>query len=283
MAEVDQLLPGHLLDLVRGVATLEGRAERPALDRLGQDDRRLILGLGGGVVGREQLAVVVPAPRQGLEVLVGQVLDQLAEAEVGAEEVVADVGAGLHAVALELAIDRRVHLCDEQPFTVPGDELVPAAAPHDLDDVPSAASEDRLELLDHLAVAADRTVESLQVAVDDPGQVVEPLPRRQGDRSQGLRFVDLAIAQEAPDTAARGVVDATVGQVLVEPGLVDRQDRSEPHGDRRVLPEIGHEAGVGVGRQAPSGRPRQVDLAAEPVQVGLGQATLEERPGVDAG
>ena len=40
VAQREQLILGHLLDLVRGVAALDLRAERPALDRLAEDHRR---------------------------------------------------------------------------------------------------------------------------------------------------------------------------------------------------------------------------------------------------
>ena len=69
------------------------RAERPALDGLGEDDRRRALVLGRGLVGGVDLAVVVAAAAELGEVVVGEVLDELAEARVGPEEVLADVGA----------------------------------------------------------------------------------------------------------------------------------------------------------------------------------------------
>ena len=62
-----------------------------------------------------------------------------------------------------------------------------------------APSEGRLELLDDLAVAADGTVEALQVAVDDERQVVEPLARRDMERAERLGLVGLAVAHERPD------------------------------------------------------------------------------------
>jgi hypothetical protein len=62
VAERLQLRLGHLLDLVGGVAGLELGAERPPLDRLGQDDRGAAPMLGGRLVGGVDLAVVVPAP-----------------------------------------------------------------------------------------------------------------------------------------------------------------------------------------------------------------------------
>ena len=72
------------------------------------------------------------------------------------------------------------------------------------------APEDGLELLDDLAVAAHRAVEALQVAVDDPGQVVELLAAGQRDRAQGLGLVGLAVAEEAPHPRAAGVVEVAV-------------------------------------------------------------------------
>ena len=53
------------------------------------------------------------------------------------------------------------------------DERVPIAAPDDLDDIPAGAAEDGFEFLNDLAVAANRAIEALQVAVDDEDEIVE--------------------------------------------------------------------------------------------------------------
>ena len=66
---------GHLLDLVGGVAALDVGAERPALDRLGEDDGRRALVLDGRLVGGVELAVVVAAAGQVAQLVVGEVLD----------------------------------------------------------------------------------------------------------------------------------------------------------------------------------------------------------------
>ena len=198
VAEDLQLLLRQLLGLVGDVAGLDARPQGPALHGLGEDDRRRALELGRGLVRGIDLAVVVTAPAQLREVVVGQVLDELAEPLVRTEEVLADVGAAGHAELLELAVQGLVHLLDEQPVDVARQELVPLARPDDLDDVPAGAAEDRFELLDDLAVAADRAVESLQVAVDDEGQVVEALAGRQVQRAQRLGLVGLAVAEERP-------------------------------------------------------------------------------------
>ncbi len=101
--------------------------------------------------------------------------DDLAQAWVGSEEVVADVLTALDRVALELPVEGVVHLVDEHTVLVEREQLVPLRSPDDLDHVPTGAAEHGLELLDDLAVAAHRPVEALQVAVDDEDQVVELL------------------------------------------------------------------------------------------------------------
>ena len=281
VAQGDELGLGHLLDLVGRVAALEALTERPALDGLGQDHRRHAGAdvLRRRLVGGVELAVVVTAARQVAQLVVGQAGDHRPQAGVRAEEVVPDVLAALDRVPLELAVDGGVHPVEQDTVLVLGEEVVPLRAPDDLDDVPPCAAEDRLQLLDHLAVAAHRAVEALEVAVDDEDQVVELLTGGQRDGAERLGLVDLAVAEEGPHAGLAGVVDLAVEEVPVEAGVVEGADRPEAHGDRRVLPEVGHQARVRVARQAAAAAP---DLLAEVVEVVGGQPALHERPGVDA-
>ena len=161
--------------------------------------------LGGELVGGVELAVVVPAAGERDQLVVAEVLDHLAQAGVGAEEVLPDVGPGLDGQLLVLAVERRVHAVEQDAVDVPGQQRVPPRAPDHLDDVPAGAAEDRLELLDDLPVAADRAVEPLQVAVDDEDEVVEVLAAGHAEGADGLGLVHLAVAHEAPDAAAAGV------------------------------------------------------------------------------
>ena len=158
------------------------------------------------------------------------------------------------------------------------DQLVPLGSPNHLDDVPAGTPEDPLEFLDDLTVAAHRPVEALQVAVDDPDEVAEPGAPGEGDGAEGLGLVALAVADETEDAVVDGLVDAAVLEVPVEPGVVDRVDRTEPHGHGRELPEVRHEAGVRIARESAA-----ADLHAEAVEVRLVEAALEERPGIDTG
>ena len=243
----------ELLHLVRGVLALEG-LDRPALDGVRQDHRRLAGVLRRGVERGVDLAVVVTAARQLLDLPVAHVLDHRAQPRVRPEEVLAVVGAVLGRVGLERAVGRLVHLVDQHAVDVAGEQLVPLAAPDDLDDVPAGTAEVGLELLDDLAVAGDRAVELLQVAVDDPGEVVELLARGDPDRAQRLGLGHLAVAEERPHVLLARVLDAAVLHVAVEPRLVDRVDPREPHRDGRELPELRHQPGVRVRRQRPCPR-----------------------------
>ena len=206
---------------MRGVTAGEVRAERVALDGVGEDDGGLAGVLHGGLVGGVDLAVVVAAALELPELLVGPVLDHFLGARVAAEEVFAHVGAVVRAEGLVVAVQGFVHDVDEGVVLVGGEELIPASSPDDFDDVPAGALEEGFEFLDDLAVAAHRSVEALEVAVDDEGQVVEALLGGELEHSAGFGFVHFAVADEGPGVLLGGVLDAVHVQVAVEPRLVD--------------------------------------------------------------
>ena len=166
-----------------------------------------------------------------------------------AEEMLARVGAALGLEVLVLAVDALFHALRSRPSCrVPAAD--PSATPEHLDDIPAGAAESSLQFLDDLAVAAHRAVEPLQVAVDDEDQVVELLPHRHGDRAHRLGLVHLAVAQESPHLAVGCRHDAAMFEVAHEARLIDRHHRPEAHRHRRELPEIRHQPGVRIRRQA---------------------------------
>src|ERR1019366_213104 len=156
-------------------------------------------------------------------------------------------------------------------------QWVPARAPDHLDHVPAGAEKRRLELLDDLAVAAHRTVEALQIAVDDEDQIVELLAHRHGERTHRFRFIHLAIATEGPDLAVRWRHQAAILQIADEAGLVDRHHRSQTHRHRRELPEVRHQPRMRIGRESVA-----ADFLAKAAQLLLAQAPLEIGAPVDA-
>ena len=140
----------------------------------------------------------------------------------------ADIGSVARLVGLVLAVEALVHHPHQATVLVGLEQRVPARSPDDLDHIPAGAAEVGLELLDDLAVAPDRAVEPLQVGVDDPDQVVELLAAGHPDRAHRLGLVHFAVTDERPHLAAVGMGDPASLQVLHEPGLVDRGDRTDP-------------------------------------------------------
>ena len=280
VAEALEVVEGQLLHLVGRIASLEVVAQTVALDGVGQDDGRLVLRLHGALVGGVDLAVVVAAAAQGEDLLVGHVLDELRGLRVPVEEELADVGAVLALEGLVVTVGGGVHDVDEVPVLVLLQQPVPLAGPDDLDDIPTGATEEALQLLDDLRVTADRAVEALQVAVHHESQVVEVVHRGLLDEPTGLRLIHLTVTEERPDVLLGGVLDPPVAEVLVEPCLVDRVHRAQAHRHGRELPELRHVVRVRVG-----GHPvlRLGLLLTEAVHVLLGEASLEEGAGVHAG
>jgi hypothetical protein len=194
--------------------------------------------------------------------------------------VVANVGPVVGLVGLIVTVGRGVHQIHQGAVAVRVQQRVPLAAPHHLDDVPARTAEERLQLLDDFAVAANRAVQSLQVAVDHECQVVQAFQCGHMSQPAALRLVHLAVTQKRPDVLIRGVLEAAVVQVVVEPGLVDGVHRAQAHRDSRELPEAGHQPGMRVGRQPAAG---MTVLLPEAVELVGAQPALEECPRVDAG
>ncbi|CAG7421621.1 hypothetical protein PICSAR35_04397 [Mycobacterium avium subsp. paratuberculosis] len=276
--EVLEVFQRKLFHLMRGVAALEVRAQRVALDGLGQDHRGLALVVDGGPVGGIHLAVVVAAALEVPDLGVGHVLHQRLGARVAAEEMVAHVGAVVGLVGLVIPVGRGVHQVHQRAVPVGVQQGVPLAAPDHLDDVPAGAAEERLQFLNDLAVAAHRAVEALQVAVDHERQVVQRLVGGHLDQTAAFRLVHLAVAQEAPHVLIGGVLDAAVMQVVVEPRLINGVQRAQAHRHRGEFPEVGHQPWVRVGRQAAAG---VAVLLAEAVELVGGQPALQEGARVD--
>src|SRR5205823_8861236 len=114
------------------------------------------------------------------------------------EKVLANVRAVLALEVLVLAVDAFLHPSDQMALLILREQRIPRRSPDRLDHVPAGAAKDAFELLDDFPVAAHRTVEPLQIAVDDEDQVVETLASRQRNRAKRLGLVAFAVAQERP-------------------------------------------------------------------------------------
>ena len=104
--------------------------------------------LDGRAVRRIDLLRVVPAEPHLLELFIGEMFDHFEQARIGAEEMLAKIGAGFGRVFLPLAVYDFAQAFDEQALAILGEQWVPIAAPDHLDGVPTGASESRLQFLD---------------------------------------------------------------------------------------------------------------------------------------
>ncbi|SLM99327.1 Alkyl hydroperoxide reductase subunit C-like protein [Brachybacterium faecium] len=280
VAERREILEGQRLHLVGGVAALETGPQPVPLDGLRQDHGGSAGVLDGRPIGRIHLAGVVGASPERPEIVVGESADQVLRHRGAAEEVVPQEPAGFAAERLVVAVERLVHDADQLAGLILRQQRIPAPAPEHLDDVPSGAAEEALELLHDLAVAAHGPVEPLEVAVDHEGEVVQLFVRRVVEEPAALRLVHLAVPEERPHPLLGGVLDPAAVEVSVELRLIDRVHRAEAHRDRGELPEVGEAARMRVGGEPVTGHRL---LLPEAVEVRLAQPPLEEGAGVVPG
>ena len=246
---------------------------------------------------------VVAAALEMVDLLVAQALRQRGQLRVLTEEMFAVIAAVLGRKGLELAVHRLREGLRQGTGGVAGKQAVPVRAPHQLDDAPACACEQGFQFVDHAAVAAHRTVQALQVAVDDPNQVVQLFARRQRQRRHALGLVHFAVAEDAPHTSpgiglaalgalgsviaalrARGrVQQLSVLQVAHEARLKDRADGAQAHRAGGELPKVRHQPWVRIAAQALGTGRLGGDFLPVMRQVRLAQATFEKSTCVDAG
>src|SRR3989338_7112401 len=91
---------------------------------------------------------------------------------MSSEEMLSGVTARLDGIFLVIAVHRLFHSFDEKPFVVLAEKRVPIGAPDHLDHVPTGAVKKSLELLNDFSVAPHGAIEALEIAIDDPHQIV---------------------------------------------------------------------------------------------------------------
>ena len=144
IAEALQVIQGQLLHLVGSVAALEVVAQAVTLNGVREDDGWLAgaLVLQRASVGGVDLAVIVAAAAQCPNLIIGHVFYQLGRALIAAEEVLAHIGAIVGLEGLVVTVRGGVHDVDQGTFGVLFQQLIPAATPNDLDDLPAGTAEE---------------------------------------------------------------------------------------------------------------------------------------------
>ena len=195
----------------------------------------------------------------------------------GIEEMFAHVRAVFGFVSLVVAVQTFFHAFAQDTVFVFCQEAVPTATPNDFDNIPACAGKVAFQFLDDFAVTADRTVQTLQVTVDDENKVVQTFACCQCDGALRFRFIHFAVAAETPYFTAFGFCQAAGFQVFQETGLVNRHDRTQTHRYGRKLPEIRQQVRMRVRRQTMS-----IHFLTEIIQLVFSQTAFNESAGIDA-
>ena len=116
---------------------------------------------------------IVAAATQPVDVFVRQMRYQRLQVRILVEKLFAVEAAVGGGVFLEFAVDGFVQAFENHVFGIAGEQRIPLRTPQQLDHMPAGAGKQTFEFLDQRTIAAYRTVEPLQVAVDDEDQVVE--------------------------------------------------------------------------------------------------------------
>ena len=179
----------------------------------------------------------------------------------------------------DFAVHHFAQALDQQAVGVAFEQGIPVASPENFDAVPAGAAERGFQFLNDFSVAANRAVQALQIAIDDENKIVEIFARSERDRAQSLGLIRLAVSEERPDFCVGDGFEAAIFEIAIEAGLVDRHERAQAHRNRGIFPEVRHQPGVRIGRQAAA----FPEFAAEILQLLCGKAAFEKRAGIDAG
>ena len=158
-----------------------------------------------------------------------------------------NIGPTGNLIFLIFTIDDFHHPFCEKTLVIFFNEKIPVITPENFDDIPTGTTKNSFKFLDDFTISADRSIESLQVAIDDKGEVVKLFSNGQANCSKRFRFIAFAISEERPNSVLRGIFDAPISQILIETRLVNCHDRRKPHGNRGILPEVRHEPRMRIG------------------------------------
>ena len=249
VADITHAVHVHFLNLVSDVFTFCGITHAVTFDGVGQDHSRFTFGFTRFFQCSVNFLRIVTTAVQSPDLL----------------------------VSLVVAVNGFVHQLDQFTAGVFTQQLIPTTAPHHFDHVPASTCEDAFQFVDDLAVTGYRTIQTLQVTVDDEAQVVQLLTGRDGNRAFRFWLIHFTVAQEGVNGLLRGVFQTTVFQVLQEFSLIDRTDWTQTHRYGRELPELRHQFRVRVRRQTLT-----VNFLTEVVHLLFSQTTFQEGTCIDA-
>src|SRR5436305_1190261 len=114
---------------------------------------------------------------------------QLEQFRIFPKEMSASVAPRFNGVFLVISIHSFLHALEQETGFIRIEEFIPIGTPNDFDDVPTGALKNSLQLLNDLSVATHGPIEALQIAINDPDEVIQVFPRREGERAKRFGFV----------------------------------------------------------------------------------------------
>ena len=277
IADVANAVHVHFLNLVSDVFTFSGVTHAVTFNGMGEDYGGFAFGFLCFFQRSVDFLRIVTAAVQGPDLLVSPVGNQRCGFRIFTEEVLTHVSAVFGFEGLVVTVNGLFHQLDQFTAGIFTQQLIPASAPDNLDNVPASTAKDAFQFVNDLAITGNRAVKALQVAVDNEDQVVQLLTGRDGDRAFGFRLVHLAVAEESVNGLFGSVFQAAVFQILQELSLINRTDWAQTHRDGRELPEFRHQFRVRI-----RGQTFTVNFLTEVVHLLFSQTTFQESTRVDA-
>ena len=277
VADITHAVHVHFLHLVRDVFTFGSITHAITFNGMRQDYSCFAFGVLRFFQCSVDFLRIVTTTVQGPDLIVSPVCNQGCSLRVFTEEVLTYVGTVFGFEGLVVAVNGFLHQLEQFTAGVFTQQLIPTTAPHDFNHVPASTCEDAFQFVDDLAVTGYRTIQTLQVTVDDEAQVVQLLTGSDGDRTFRFWLIHLAVAQEGVNGLLGGVFQTAVFQIFQELSLVDRTDWTQTHGYGRELPEFWHQFRVRIRREAFT-----VNFLTEVVHLLFSQTTFQERTCVHA-
>ena len=230
-----------------GHLALTGGAHSKTFFGLRQDHGRRAMMAGGRMIGRMDFAQVVAATPEPVDLVISQGRTNCLQGRILSEKMLTVERTIIGCEGLQLTVHGAVQCINQFALAVACKQRIPVRAPQQLDDIPAGTGKQGFEFVDNVAIAAHRTIEPLQIAVDDEDQIVEFFTRCQRQRGQRFRFIHFAVAEYTPDRALLGREQLAVFQVAQEARLINCADRAQSHRAGRELPEVLHQPGMRIG------------------------------------
>lgn len=101
-------------------------------------------------------------------------------------------------VVLEFPVTDFIHTLLQEAGFIAFKKRVPQPSPDNLEHIPASATKHAFQLLNNFTVTAHRTIQTLQVTVDNEDQIFQPLAPGEGNSAQRFRLITFAITEKGP-------------------------------------------------------------------------------------